>query len=266
MVKTRAPNCPSLSLAVAIEKVERVYCVEGKNTFNGEAVVKHIGYNGLNGASRRSLGALRSYGLICGRGGDLRVSDDAVVIIADAQSPDQSERQDSLRNCLKFNRVFADLVDQFGQGSTLLTLTSYLQKQYGFKPNAAKRTAKVYKDSVTLIHWGQTGLLVVARKPVYEPVEFAGDFVNPKQATSIDSANVQTGTDPVTSRPENSNFNVKEERFALDQGNVILKWPERISQESFEDLTDWLLIMHRRIARDVVGKTTIFLEKQDKLA
>lgn len=230
MVKTRAPNCPSLSLAVAIEKVERVYCVEGKNTFNGEAVVKHIGYNGLNGASRRSLGALRSYGLICGRGGDLRVSDDAVVIIADAQSPDQSERQDSLRNCLKFNRVFADLVDQFGQGSTLLTLTSYLQKQYGFKPNAAKRTAKVYKDSVTLIHWGQTG------------------------------------TDPVTSTQENSNFNVKEERFALDQGNVILKWPERISQESFEDLTDWLLIMHRRIARDVVGETTIFLEKQDKLA
>ena len=258
MVKKRAPNCPSLSLPEAIEKVERVYTVEGKNTFNGDTAVKHIGYNGLNGASRRALGALRSYGLISGKGDDLRVSDDAIVIIADAQSPDQNERQGSLRECLIYNRVLADLVKQFGQSSTQLIITSYLQKQYGFKARAARRTAKLYKESVTLIHWGATDSSVAAEKLSYDAL---GNFVKPLQSTGCTEIDFTDSP----SRQEEPVSNSKEESFALDEGNVALIWPGGMSPESFEDFTDWLLIMHRRIGRDVNGQPHVLLEKKDKI-
>ncbi len=37
----------------------------------------------------------------------------------------------------------------------------------------------------------------------------------------------------------------------LDEGNVILQYPARISPESYEDLKDWLDLVARRVRRAV---------------
>ncbi|MBL4820357.1 MAG: hypothetical protein JKY98_05115 [Gammaproteobacteria bacterium] len=251
MATKRAPNCPSLSLLAAIEKLERIYVAEGKNTFSGEVAVRLMHYNGLNGASRRTLGAIRSFGLIIGRGSELVISDDAVTIIADEPSSDQTQRQESLLRALRFNRVFADLNDRFGQGSTIINISSYLQKNYGFKSGAARKTAKNYRESASLIKLDNNpaaGIKAIAANPATS--------LNPHPTGS-------TGPSLISPEEERSSANYRQDAFALGEGFAILKWPKDLSPDSFEDFTDWLLLMHRKIGRDVNGGRHITLEKID---
>ncbi|MCZ6817684.1 MAG: hypothetical protein O7F76_13435, partial [Planctomycetota bacterium] len=43
--------------------------------------------------------------------------------------------------------------------------------------------------------------------------------------------------------------NAREDVFGLSEGDVVLQYPARLSQESFEDLRDWLQIEIRKIRR-----------------
>ena len=45
---------------------------------------------------------------------------------------------------------------------------------------------------------------------------------------------------------------MKEDIFTLDEGEVVLQWPERLSKESFEDLETWMGLQLRKIKRRVV--------------
>lgn len=42
---------------------------------------------------------------------------------------------------------------------------------------------------------------------------------------------------------------MKEDVFSLDEGSVVLTWPERISKTSAQDLKDWLALVARKIER-----------------
>ena len=48
---------------------------------------------------------------------------------------------------------------------------------------------------------------------------------------------------------------MKEDVFTLDEGDVVFQWPERLSQESYEDLEAWAKLIMRKIQRSV-GKDT----------
>ena len=42
---------------------------------------------------------------------------------------------------------------------------------------------------------------------------------------------------------------MKEDVFSLDEGDVVLRWPDRISKTSARDLQDWLELIRRKIER-----------------
>ena len=44
---------------------------------------------------------------------------------------------------------------------------------------------------------------------------------------------------------------MKEDIFTLDEGDVVFQWPERLSQESYEDLEAWAKLILRKIQRGV---------------
>ena len=44
---------------------------------------------------------------------------------------------------------------------------------------------------------------------------------------------------------------MKEDVFALAEGDVVLQWPESLSQESFKDLKAWADIVLRKIEREI---------------
>jgi len=155
MATKRSPNCPALTLPDAIPMAGKIRNKEGNSTFDDGVAVTHMGYGGLNGASRTVLGAVRGYGLLEGRSPNLSISKDAVSIFVGAKATDpkdQKDRQEALLRALTYNNVFSDLHKKFKDGSTVLNISSYLQKNHDFKPQAAEKIAKIYKDSAEFVY------------------------------------------------------------------------------------------------------------------
>ena len=46
---------------------------------------------------------------------------------------------------------------------------------------------------------------------------------------------------------------MRQEVFALTEGDVTIQWPEVLSADSFQDFDDWLAILKRKIKRSVVA-------------
>jgi hypothetical protein len=148
-MKQRA-RYPAIPLPEAVARVEAIYKQEGKNGMINEVAVRHMGYSSLNGASMSVLAALKKYGLLEGRGDEIKVSHDAVIIVSDRGIDDQTERAEALRRCLLSDPLFSELQERFLGKTTVLNVASYLQKK-GFKPAAAQNAAKSYIESVAFV-------------------------------------------------------------------------------------------------------------------
>lgn len=51
--------------------------------------------------------------------------------------------------------------------------------------------------------------------------------------------------------PPRAQGGFKQDTFSLDEGNVILQWPDAMSQDSYEDFKSWVELQLRKIARTV---------------
>lgn len=47
---------------------------------------------------------------------------------------------------------------------------------------------------------------------------------------------------------------VRQDVCSLAEGEVSIRWPMSLSQESYDDLTDWLDVMKRKIGRSVTDQ------------
>lgn len=144
----RSPNFPSLSLGEAVEAVKRIYQAEGRSKAPRLQIVKPLGYSSINGRSLSVLGALKAYGLIEGRGDELRVSTEGFVL-ANAP-PDSPEYREALRASFNAPPAFQRF-DKDDEQASAETLKWKLQK-VGFQADAAERLVRVYRDSRELVN------------------------------------------------------------------------------------------------------------------
>lgn len=79
--RQRSPNYPSFGLREAVDKVRMLHKAIGQRPTSREIVATSMGYRGLSGASATAISALNKYGLLEGRGDDVRISDRAMAIL-----------------------------------------------------------------------------------------------------------------------------------------------------------------------------------------
>jgi hypothetical protein len=111
------------------------------------SAVKPLGYTSINGRSLGVLAALRAYGLLEGRGDDVRVSDDAITILNAPHN--SSERCDAMRRAFETPPAFAILRTK--DGASADTLRWHLIKA-NFRDDAADKLVKVFLDSRDLVN------------------------------------------------------------------------------------------------------------------
>ena len=143
----RSPNFPSMSLGEAIDAIRLIYQREGRSKMPRLSAVKPLGYTSINGRSLGVLGALRAYGLIEGRGDDVKVSDDAITILN--APPSSAERAEALYRAFEAPAAFA-LLRAKGDASPD-TLRWHLIKA-NFRDDSADRLLKVYLASQELVN------------------------------------------------------------------------------------------------------------------
>lgn len=149
MSKMRSPNYPALSLPDAIGKLATIYQKEVQRKMSRAVAATHLGYGGLNGASITVISALLKYGLLEGRGDEIRVSPGGVAILVDpVGAPD---RMRAMQEAARKPALFVELQKQFdGQVPSTENLQAYLQKQ-GFTATAASAAGRAYRDTMELV-------------------------------------------------------------------------------------------------------------------
>lgn len=148
--KVRSPNYPAMSLGEAIEKVDAIYKVGHRRKMSREEIVKLLGYTGLNGASITLISTLFKYGLLEGRGDEVRVSDDAIAIVID--TPGAPERVAALRRAALRPELFAELAASFADGPLPGDNAIRIRlEKLGFTAKAASVAARSFRDTAALV-------------------------------------------------------------------------------------------------------------------
>lgn len=147
----RGPRYPTMALQEAISRAKEIYAREHMSPLTAAVAAEGMGYKGISGTSLRAIASLRQYGLLEGRGDEVRLSKDAQTLIIDDATSD--EYQSALRRVILNPPMFSELYNQFPNMGSARNIAIYLQKR-GFKPDAAAITAKNFKDALALVNSG----------------------------------------------------------------------------------------------------------------
>lgn len=147
--KTRSPNYPAINLADAISRVRVIYDKQHTYPATREVLAKLLGYGGLNGASQSVISALSKYGLLEGRGEQLRVSSTALDLIQ--QRKGAPEYLDALQRAAFMPTLFRELRDQYPDRlPSEHSLRASLERR-GFSRKAADGALRVYRDTLEFV-------------------------------------------------------------------------------------------------------------------
>ncbi|MCH8151343.1 MAG: hypothetical protein IH830_03105 [Planctomycetes bacterium] len=67
--------------------------------------------------------------------------------------------------------------------------------------------------------------------------------------------NTGTMTPPANPYFQEPSAGSTQDVYGLSEGDVVLRWPERLSKASFEEVRDWLELIKRKLERSIVEPT-----------
>src|SRR5665213_3524203 len=109
-----------------------------------EVVAKSMGYNTLNGASATAISALIKYGLLEGRGEEIKISDRAMRIM---HPQSQAEKAEAIREAATCPDLFQELAEKFpGRMPAEDVVRSYLIRR-GFAEAALSPVVLAYRET-----------------------------------------------------------------------------------------------------------------------
>lgn len=142
--RTRSPNYPAFGLREAIDRIAALYKINQQHPAPREVIAKGLGYNSLNGASATAISALNKYGLLEGRGEDLKVSERAMHILFPET---KAEKIEALRAAAGEPRLFAELAERFPGGVVNDELLRNYLLRNGFAQSAVTNAIQAYRET-----------------------------------------------------------------------------------------------------------------------
>lgn len=166
---------PSMSLPDAIDRAKLIYAKEHMSAMTPTVAAEAMGYKGISGTSLSAIADLKKYGLLEGRGDQVRLSKDAQVVSID--DPTSSDYVNAINRMALKSEMFSELHKQFlGVGSER-NIAVYLEKA-GFKPSHAAAIARNYKVNLGLMGGKSLG----QHEPAIEAEDMAGSHRQPVAA------------------------------------------------------------------------------------
>jgi hypothetical protein len=182
MAAPRSPRYPLIDLPSSIALIRKVWKAEGRNTMSPEVAAKHMGYKGINGASLRTIATLRKFRLLEGRGDDVKVSDDAITILADEETK-SPERAEAIKRSAFNEGLYAELKAKFSTKPSETNLRAYLIKN-GFSEDAARTATAVYLSTLEFVEKETSGYTTQSGSGTPQPVKI-GDYVQWESAGQL---------------------------------------------------------------------------------
>lgn len=150
IVRKRSPRAPIISLKEAVDRISKVYEMEGRHPAAADIVAQHLGYKSAdNGAAKQLLASLGYYGLT------ERPAEGMLAVAKSVEefkyAPDEEHRAGILRKWLATPGVFSDLLQKFhGRLPSAASLKFELINK-GFNPVTADECLKAFMESVDYV-------------------------------------------------------------------------------------------------------------------
>lgn len=249
--RDRSPAYPFISLKVAVERLATLESYFGRHPVGALKAGLAWGMKPESSQAGQTLASLKSYGFVDYQGsGEARVavlSDDGRNYLRAQQ---ESIKLDILKRSALKPKAIHEYWSKWGadRPPNPICLDELVLKG-GFSETGAEVFLRVYDETIAF-----SGL---------ERTDKDGDMTDvndespptlppapPFGATSMSTPYVP----PAINRAPISG--VRQDIFTLDEGQVVLQWPERLSADSYEDFESWIQLQLKKIKRSIVPSDT----------
>jgi hypothetical protein len=243
----RGPAYPYVDLEQAVDFARKMFQYTRRSPAEANAVIKEAwNYSPTSSSSGKLVAAMKYFGLIEEPGGSegrlIRLTDRAYrILVDDANSP---ERRQALHDAVLSPKAYLLCWTKWG-AELPLSMRSNLIFGEGFIESTVDGFINDYKKSIEYAgllndHTSSTGEEPAVREAPAAPT-----------STRIEPELPSTQV-PFVAASHNLSPDLRSDVFSLSEGTVSLSWPKNLSEESFQDLSDWLDLLKRKIERTVI--------------
>ena len=237
----RSPNFPYFDLKTAIEKGKALFADIGRHAVGPDIIIEKMGYTPKSSSGAKGIAALRAFGIFedAKVDGDqkTRFSSRGLDIVADY--PESSpEWTGAVKMAALAPKLHRELWDRWPDG---------LPPDEEVKRYLLRVREQRFSDS------GATEFIDEFRKTLAYAKLVAGDKIEGGGQEDGNGGTPENGGPPLPPPLKRRQMQpgMKEDVFSLEEGSVVLQWPERLSKTSAEDLQDWLDLIGRKIKRAI---------------
>lgn len=265
MAETREPppRYPFIPLRKAIDRARDLWGAIGDHAAISSDVVKVWGYSEKASGGIQTIAALRYYGLIAslasGHVRKLKFSDRGRNYFLDERPEKHAEAhkffalQPKAMSALWENWKAAPPAEPIAR--------SALKVDYGYSENNARELLAIYLDNIQFAGLANSDK-IPANGEAYgdaveeEPVEAVSRthqsdaMPPPRKPTGDQKTEYRVGMNFFHDRPPDG---MRREVITLDEGDVVITFPEGLSAESFDDLKDHLDLFIKKMQRRAKG-------------
>ena len=243
--KERSPNFPFISLEQALERAQQFYDQEKRGSAPLLVAAKHWEYSPSSSGSQQTVAALKSYGLMedegSGSNRKVRLTDLAIRILLDKR-PDATERDQYKRQAALLPPIAVEVYDKWpNELPSAATLNHFLVLERGFNQTTALKVVNIIQQNEQSTKQPVSDILSKTSKI---ESDLTSELVRVKN-----EAMPSVVTQPSIASVQLSIF--RQDVFTLDEGQVILRWPEKMSESSYEDFKAWIELQVRKIGRTI---------------
>lgn len=252
----RGPSYPAMNIEEAIGKAQQLWTAEKRNAAPVEVVSKDWGYSPASSSGKMTVAALLHYGLIEDSGSGqqrmVRLSGRALDIILDDVA-DSPRRVQAIRDAVRAPKLYADIMAKWSPQElpSDQTLRFYLLREKSFNEGSISAFIKDFRSSIAFANLDKTTKIegddqgqTLANSADESPEVVAKDAQ--VQVAQVEARNT-AGAPPAIKAAAG----VKQDTFSLDEGQVVLQFPEKMSPDSYEDFKDWIELQLRKIKRSI---------------
>jgi len=232
----RSVNYPFIALEVAITRAGKLWESVGRNTVPLATAAEAWGYAEKSSGVRSTVSALKQYGLLQDIGDrelrQVRLTDRALDIVL--ESADSARRKDALTAALFAPKIYSEIFDRFHAGLPTQdhAISSFLLRERDFNRKAVAPFIARLRANLQFAH-------LHTPAPPDAPSDKERERSKPGASGALGS---------LPSETPGPGFH--QDVFALGrEGEVLLQWPDKLSQESYNDLLAWIELELNKIAR-----------------
>lgn len=242
-IKKRSPKYPFINLEAALSRAEVLRNKEGFSFVPATVAAQHWGYAEKSSGGLQTIATLISYGLLedqgSGKERKVKLTELSRNILLDKR-PESIEREHAIRQAALNPKLFAELwstnTDNILPSDE--NLHHLLVFQLDFNEKSVPDVIRKFKETVTFAKLSESS--------VNSDDDFSNEHGN---KAGVDFSGDEKHTKPPKrERPPGMNEDIS----TIGDSHAVLQWPNRLTQEDYDEFEIWLDLMKRKAKRAII--------------